>query len=220
MVANESFEHLLPEVRKVLELSLTERISFIRRDNWIGYPKATQAIKQLHDLYHHTKRHRMPNLLLIGPTNNGKTMIIENFYRKYAPKRGDDEVGNKDILLESSVISLQMPSNPDIKRFYLTLLSKIEVNYYHHYSLSTVESILYRELNRYKVKMIIIDEIHNVLAGSSRQQLEFLNLLRFIGNELRIPLVCVGTKDAYLAIRSDPQLGEFCTVPPKCLIIN
>ena len=32
------------------------------------------------------------------------------------------------------------------------------------------------------------------------------NLLRFLGNELRIPLVGVGTRDAYLAIRSDDQL--------------
>jgi hypothetical protein len=33
-----------------------------------------------------------------------------------------------------------------------------------------------------------------------------LNLLRFLGNELKIPLVGVGTRDAYLAIRSDDQL--------------
>lgn len=35
---------------------------------------------------------------------------------------------------------------------------------------------------------------------------EFLNLLRFLGNELQIPIVALGTKDAYLAIRSDDQL--------------
>jgi hypothetical protein len=54
--------------------------------------------------------------------------------------------------------------------------------------------------------MLVIDELHNVLAGSGPQQRQFLNLLRFLGNELRIPLVCVGTKEAYLAIRSDDQL--------------
>ena len=46
----------------------------------------------------------------------------------------------------------------------------------------------------------------NVLAGNSVNRREFLNLLRFLGNELRIPLVGVGTRDAYLAIRSDDQL--------------
>jgi len=35
---------------------------------------------------------------------------------------------------------------------------------------------------------------------------EFLNLLRFLGNTLRIPVIGVGTEDAYRAIRSDDQL--------------
>ncbi len=55
-------------------------------------------------------------------------------------------------------------------------------------------------------RMLVIDELHNVLAGNSVNRWEFLNLLRFLGNELNIPLVGVGTRDTYLAIRSDDQL--------------
>jgi hypothetical protein len=61
-------------------------------------------------------------------------------------------------------------------------------------------------LRRVEVRMLVIDELHNVLAGNSITRREFLNLLRFLGNELRIPLVGVGTREAYLAIRSDDQL--------------
>lgn len=56
------------------------------------------------------------------------------------------------------------------------------------------------------VRILVIDELHNVLAGRADVRREFLNLLRFLGNELRIPLVGVGTREAYLAIRSDDQL--------------
>ena len=52
----------------------------------------------------------------------------------------------------------------------------------------------------------MIDELHNLLGGRGDRRREFLNLLRFLGNELRIPLVGVGTREAYLAIRSDDQL--------------
>ena len=31
----------------------------------------------------HPKRQRMPNLLIVGPTNNGKSMIIEKFKRMH-----------------------------------------------------------------------------------------------------------------------------------------
>ena len=56
------------------------------------------------------------------------------------------------------------------------------------------------------VRMLVIDELHNVLGGRGDRRREFLNLIRFLGNELRIPLVGVGTREAYLAIRSDAQL--------------
>jgi len=54
--------------------------------------------------------------------------------------------------------------------------------------------------------MLVIDELHHVLAGRGDSRREFLNLVRFLGNELRIPLVGVGTREAYLAVRSDDQL--------------
>lgn len=56
------------------------------------------------------------------------------------------------------------------------------------------------------VRMLIIDELHNLLGATANRQRELLNMLRFIGNELRIPIVCLGIRDAYLAIRSDDQL--------------
>ena len=64
--------------------------------------------------------------------------------------------------------------------------------------------------DRDAARALIIDELHNVLAGRGDTRREFLNLnlnlVRFLGNELRIPLVGVGTHEAYLAIRSDDQL--------------
>jgi hypothetical protein len=55
-------------------------------------------------------------------------------------------------------------------------------------------------------KMLVIDELHNLLAGNRSVQRECLNLFRFLGNVLRVPIVGVGTREAYLAIRSDDQL--------------
>ena len=43
--------------------------------------------------------------------------------------------------------------------------------------------------------MLVIDELHNILAGCHDQQREFLNVLRFLGNELKIRIVGVGKRD-------------------------
>jgi hypothetical protein len=145
----------------------------------------------------------MPNLLIVGPTNNGKSMIVERFRRINEPKPPVRETGKEVI----PIIGLQMPSDPSIGRFYAVLMGAVGAPLrpmgrwspdYEHRALAMLRIV--------GARVLIIDELHNILAGSPKSQREFLNLLRFLGNELRIPIVGVGTKEAYLAIRSDDQL--------------
>jgi len=75
--------HLHPASRPIALLSDAERIAHIRADRWIGYTRAQKALAKLEDLFTQPQRQRMANLLLIGPTNNGKSMIIEKFRRAH-----------------------------------------------------------------------------------------------------------------------------------------
>lgn len=201
-------DHLLSAIVPLVDLNDKARIAHIQKDHWIGYPRAKQALQKLNNLFTHPKTHRMPNLLIAAPTNNGKTMLIQKFFRDQFPERAKEQVKDKDLLLEVPVISMQMPPVPDTKRFYLTLMDKLDI--YHSLrgraKIPAFEPAVYGEMKTFNVRMLIIDEIHNMLAGTYRQQIEFLNVIRYIGNEVKIPIVCVGTKDAYLAIRSDAQL--------------
>jgi len=56
--------------------------------------------------------------------------------------------------------------------------------------------------------MLIIDEIHAMLSGTFREQRVFLNCLRFLANDLHLPLVCVGTHEAKQALMTDQQLAD------------
>ena len=58
------------------------------------------------------------------------------------------------------------------------------------------------------VKMLIVDEIQHVLAGPMLKQRHFLNVIKYLGNELQIPIVAAGTHDAFNAIQTDPQLSN------------
>ena len=191
--------HLIPLAQKIAMLPSSERIQRIRADRWIGYPKAIAAIEKLEALLNWPSKQRMPNLLIVGPTNNGKSMIIEKFRRTHPPIT---ELNSEKI----PVVIVQMPSEPSIKRFYSALLVAIGAPIRPKQQLAELEQQTLRLLRTVKVQMLVIDELHNIMAGAGSSQREFLNLLRFLGNELRIPLVGIGTKEAYLAIRSDDQL--------------
>lgn len=107
-----------------------------------------------------------------------------------------------------------MPSEPKVQRFYSLLLNAIGAPYSPRAKVSELEVLALNLLRKVNLKMLIIDEVHNILAGTAAQQREMLNLFRFLGNSLCIPLVCIGTKDAYLAIRSDAQLeNRFEPIP-------
>lgn len=193
--------HLKATAQTAAQLPDSERVARIRADRWIGYPRAHQALERLDALLNWPKKQRMPNLLIVGPTNNGKSMIVEKFRRTNAARNGDDP-DRENIL----IVAVQMPSDPSISRFYAMLLAAVGAPLRPRMRTSELEQKALCLLKAVGARVLIIDELHNILAGPTKTQREFLNLIRFLGNELKIPIVGVGTKEAYLAIRSDDQL--------------
>ncbi|WP_368736194.1 TniB family NTP-binding protein, partial [Salmonella enterica] len=51
-----------------------------------------------------------------------------------------------------------------------------------------------------ETKVLVLDEIDKMLAGTPRQQRLFLNTIRFLTNDLKVPIVCAGTEDARMAV--------------------
>ena len=58
------------------------------------------------------------------------------------------------------------------------------------------------------VQVLVIDEVHNILAGTWREQRVVLNTLRYLSNELKLSLVCFGIAEAREAINGDVQLAR------------
>jgi hypothetical protein len=193
-------DHLLPHIRQIATLSKEQRIMTLQNECWIGYTRAQEALSRMEELLNYPKKIRMPNMLLISPTNNGKSMIVEKFRRKHLPYTSANQ--DHEVV---PVLTVQMPSNPSVRRFYSTMLNVLGVPITYS-TTAQYESIAMKLMKATEVKILIVDELHNLLAGNNNVQREFLNVLRFIGNAMKIPIVGVGIKDAYLAIRSDDQL--------------
>jgi len=196
-------DHLAPGAQELARQSDDVRIERILADRWIAYVRATEAIKKLEWLLRHPKRLRMPNLLLVGPTNNGKTMITERFRREHGkPKHSDPGV---DVI---PVLRVQTPNTADPRRFYNAILEALGAPERPGDALAKKEQQALHLLRRTGVRILVIDEIHNILAGTTPQINQMLNLLRYLGNDLQIPLVAVGVKEALQVIHSDDQLAN------------
>ncbi|MBS0513724.1 MAG: TniB family NTP-binding protein [Proteobacteria bacterium] len=195
--------HLLQKAAEYLARTDQERITYIRSPRWIGYPRAQKVLKQLETLLTYPASHRMPNLLIVGDTNNGKTMLVKRFCGLHKPR--DNTEGEAAVV---QVLYLQAPPVPDEGRFYNAILERLFAPYKPGDRSDRKQFQAIKLLREVGLKMLIIDEIHHVLAGSMAKQKAFLNVIKYLGNELEVPIVGVGTRDAFRAIQTDPQLSN------------
>jgi hypothetical protein len=180
-----------------------ERIAKIRGGRWIRYARAEQITQRLEDLLIHVKTHRMPNLLIVGETNNGKTALLTRFLAQHRPQHGSDGVGSS-----IPIVAVQAPPLPDERRFYQAILAKVFAPFRSSKTAGNLQFEVVQLLSGVGVKMLVIDEVQHVLAGPMLRQRHFLNVIKYLGNELQIPIVAVGTHDAFNAIQTDPQLAN------------
>ena len=81
-------------------------------------------LKQLETLLSYPASHRMPNLLIVGDTNNGKTMLVKRFRGQHKPQ--DNPTGEAAVV---PVLFLQAPPVPDEGRFYNAILERLFAPY-------------------------------------------------------------------------------------------
>jgi Bacterial TniB protein len=195
------FPHPLPAARELLQTDNSQRIQALRADRWIDYPRAIEALGRLQELVQTPRRERMPCMLLHGPSNIGKSQIIAKFLRENPPSY--DKFKGVEV---RPVVSMQMPPAPDQKRFYRALLEVLGVPQSPTSTLCTLEHIARDILKRMSPQMLVVDEVHHLLAGSAREQRASLNLLKYLANEVKMSIVAVGTNDAPVAFQADAQI--------------
>lgn len=195
--------HLTADARAVMGLPTEARVAFALEDHWIGYTRADQALQALNDLMHHPRILRMPNLLLVGESGNGKSTIASRFMAQH-PVAVDEQTG----LAIAPVISMNMPSEPSETRFWTELLLAMRIAHRDTDQVQRKKDQAFHMLATFGCRMLVIDEIHNLLHGHARQQRHFLGVLKNLSNDLKLPIVSVGTRDAIRALHTDTQLSS------------
>lgn len=192
--------HLHPSAVEVVKLDESDRIKWIQKSRWIGYSVAQDILAKLEDLVHHPRQARMPNILLIGNSNNGKTRLLQAFAQRHP---ADENVSGDHIV--ANVLYTQAPPAPSEAGIYAEILGAL----FEKIPTSSVEARRARVvqvLRGIKLKVLIIDELHNILAGATIKQQHFLNVIKYLGNELQISIVGCGTGDLLRAVSIDPQI--------------
>ncbi len=203
MSAAAEFGHLNPHYRRHAALPDRERIHWIQADRWIGFDQAQAALDRLNALLDYPARDRMPCLLIYGDTGMGKTKILRKFEREHPPR-----LCQATGVTRHPVVLAQIPPEPVERDLYRELLTSLNAPALAGGTLAREKDVCRSLLRTVEARMIVLDEVNGMLAGTYRQQRVFLNALRFLANDLRAPLVCAGTDLARQALLTDAQLAE------------
>jgi hypothetical protein len=195
--------HLSKETAKIALMSDTERMNRILAYKWIGYTRAREIQATMDYLMLHPKIHRMPNLLLVSRSGNGKTQLLQRFFDAHKPEI--TSTGDHRII---PVIYVQAPPRPEEKAFYVNILEALNAPYNVRNNVYVLRQQSISILKNVETKILILDEIHHVLAGSHLSQRAFLNEIKYLANELQIVIIAAGIKDALVAINTDNQLAN------------
>jgi len=209
--------NLTDETKAILDKSLDEKIAYIKQDNWISYPLAQNIIEELEDILKYEQgKDRVTSILLVGSSNNGKTSLLNRLIElhppfdlfKTNPEKLTKEFFDKYEATGIPVKYIVAPSEPSENRLYATILDSINAPFKHNESTAKKQYLVEYYLKLLNIEMLVIDEIHNVLSGSVAKQKQVLNGIKNLSNNIKIPIVLAGTKDALRVISTDTQISS------------
>lgn len=193
--------HLAAPAKAVIDRPREERVAYMREDHWIGYPKANETFAKLDAMLEWPRTLRPPCMLIVAHTNNGKTSLINKFVQ-----RNPADVNAEGDAIRIPVLLVSSPSRSDEAALYENILKKLFVPFRPTASVRDKQRQVLDVLSRIQPGILAIDEMNSLLAGSGQKQ--FLNAIRILSNELQLPLVGLGTEDAFRVIATDPQLSN------------
>lgn len=194
-------EHLSPEARLEVGLSKDEKIASIERRRWYGYSLAHNIIKALERARDYPVGPRMPGVLLVGESGNGKTTLLNRFQKLNAIY--DNPSGEGKIV---PVLSVQAPPSGDEGQFYNDCLNRLCAEFNRNARPVEKRSQLVDLLKVVGLRALQVDELHNIGSGTAARQQNFLMVLKYLANELNIALIVAGTEDARSIITTDKQM--------------
>ncbi|MFZ6746485.1 TniB family NTP-binding protein [Undibacterium sp. JH2W] len=197
------YAHLSEAASAMADCNDEKRIYAIREGTWLGYKDAKRILARMEDLLNYPRITRMPNMLLVAPSFNGKTSILERFLSLHPP-----DLDPTNEITICPVVLVEAPPKPDISDFYTRILDVLMTPYKPTASVPEKYSQIKKLFRQMEVKMLIVDEIHHLIAGSLNRQQEFRNALKSLGNETSVAIVAAGIEDAYNAFNTDPQMSS------------
>lgn len=198
-----NYGHLLPAALDALDLPVNLRVRDILERRFITHERINAIFKYVDYLMLRPSRSRAAGMVIIGDPGAGKTDLLEQLRDRFPCHHAQRAlVATKPALLFS------MCGVREARTLYVRMLSALDYPDNGHQTYRAREQQLLSIARMCGLKLLLIDEIQDVLMGTRTQQVTTLETLRFLMNELGVVLVVAGSEEAEHAIGMDAHLSS------------
>lgn len=188
------------KAREQLKLSDDERISIILAGSWINLDHTDRVLATMGDLLKAPRGGRPPCLLIVGEANSGKSSLFDRFL-KLNPPRADP----LSQVNEAPVVQIEAPEGREPGAIYSRLLDAVFAPYKDTSKPEAKRRQVVKLFADLKVRVVLIDEIHNALSGTAKQREGYLIALKTLTNVAKVNIVAAGIQTARTLFSQDEQ---------------
>lgn len=195
--------HLSEEARSWLDKPVEQRLERIMRDIDIIHPILFGLINEVHWLIHEPRRRRARGLVVSGDPGSGKTVLATILQKTY-PVEG--ALAKPHESAPPKVLVIQVSGVRTTKAILKRILEATKVPVSKSITTDDMESLVVDTLRRMNCALLVLDEMQDVLQARESEQLRVLEIIKYLMNALKLPILALGTDDAGVAFRADPHL--------------
>lgn len=184
------------------------RIKRLQQPFWIGYERAVEVRTRIEEVMETPYSDRITSCTVIAPSYSGKTSILRNVQRRHNLLPPDFQKGAERQELKIPVFFVQAPPVPDEDRLLDAILRVLLLQGSPRepteHKISRVQAV-FAGLG---VKLLAIDEFGFFQAGSVNRQQKALNGLKYLSNELRIPMVLASVEEGLNILSANSEIAN------------
>lgn len=175
-------------------------------DLWLNSPTAEKLHNRILRLVDDPNWSKPEGMLIVGDPDTGKSHILKHAHKILTAK------GSRIVKehLQIPVLMFDAPPRASLKFMLMTMAGKLHVPITSRFSDLELASRMQTYMKLANVKAIFVDELHNLLSGTSKSRKTILELLKTYSNELGIPVITAGTEEAFqMVIENDQHRNRF-----------
>lgn len=198
----DSYRHLDPSIHPLMDLPAADRAQRMLVERFLTHERLVPILDHVEFLRFQPPSTRASGLVVSGRPGSGKTMLARSIQRRWPPQ--DAAMGQAGTL---PVMFISMTGAREAKILYNRMLAQLGVPDAGRYAGSDRERMVLKLCAAAGVRLLIVDEIQDLLTSTARQQRIALDTIKFLMNELSLPIVALGTSQAPEAMRVDEHLN-------------